>query len=213
MTITVLIADDHPIVRSGIRNELLHHSDIEVMGEAVSGDEVLPLVGELRPDVLVLDINMPGMKAVQVLRNLAEVEKPPQVLVLTAYGDPENVLGMLKAGARGYLLKDSSPVEIADGVRVVAEGMTWLSPAVASVLVESREGEKEPFDEELLSLRELEVLQSVAQGYSNAKISERLSISEGTVKNHITNIYDKLGLHTRAEAVAWAWQNGVISSG
>ncbi len=120
---------------------------------------------------------------------------------------------MLKAGARGYLLKNSSPVEIADGVRVVAEGMTWLSPAVASVLVESREGEKEPFDEELLSLRELEVLQSVAQGYSNAKISERLSISEGTVKNHITNIYDKLGLHTRAEAVAWAWQNGVISSG
>ncbi len=80
MTITVLIADDHPIVRSGIRNELLHHSDIEVMGEAVSGDEVLPLVGELRPDVLVLDINMPGMKAVQVLRNLAEVEKPPRFL-------------------------------------------------------------------------------------------------------------------------------------
>lgn len=90
--------------------------------------------------------------------------------------------------------------------------MTWLSPAVASVLVESREGEKQPFEEELLSLRELEVLQSVAQGYSNAQISERLSISEGTVKNHITNIYDKLGLHTRAEVVAWTWQHGMVNA-
>jgi len=212
MPITVLIADDHPIVRSGIRNELLHHADIEVVGEAVSGDEVLPQVGELRPDVLVLDINMPGPKAVHILHDLGEVDQPPQVLVLTAYGDPENVLGMLKAGARGYLLKDSSPAEIADAIRSVAEGLTWLSPAVAGVLLESQEGIWAQVEEGLLSLRELEVLQFVAQGFNNPQIAERLSISEGTVKNHITNIYDKLGLHTRAEAVAWAWQNGIVDT-
>lgn len=212
MPITVLIADDHPVVRSGIRNELLHHADIEVIGEAVSGDEVLPLVGELQPDVLVLDINMPGPRAAHILHDLGEVDRPPQVLVLTAYGDPENVLGMLKAGARGYLLKDSSPAEIADAIRSVAEGLTWLSPAVASVLLESQEEIRAQGEERILSAREVDFLQYLAQGLNNPQIAERLSISEGTVKNHITNIYDKLGLHTRAEAVAWAWQNGVVDT-
>jgi len=212
MAIHVLIADDHPIVRSGIRNELSHHPDFEIVGEAISGDEILPQLGESHADVLILDINMPGMKAKHILGELEKVERPPQVLVLTAYGDPENVLGMLKAGARGYLLKDSSPGNIADGIRAVAKGMTWLSPEVASVLLETQIDEKANF-EETLSARETEVLQFLAQGYSNAQIAERLSISEGTVKNHITNIYDKLGLHTRAEAVAWAWQNGLVSSG
>jgi DNA-binding NarL/FixJ family response regulator len=212
MAIHVLIADDHPIVRSGIRNELSHHPDFEIVGEAISGDEILPQLGESHADVLILDINMPGMKAKHILGELEKVERPPQVLVLTAYGDPENVLGMLKAGARGYLLKDSSPGNIADGIRAVAKGMTWLSPEVASVLLETQIDEKANF-EETLSARETEVLQFLAQGYSNAQIAERLSISEGTVKNHITNIYDKLCLHTRAEAVAWAWQNGLVSSG
>ena len=207
MTITVLVADDHPIVRSGIVNELRYHPDIEVIGEADSGDKVLPLVKELDPHVLVLDIQMPGMKGVRVVEELAGQDQAPQVLILTAYGDPENVLGMLKAGAKGYLLKDSSPDEIAEGIRAVAEGKTWLCPAVSQVLLESVNSGNSPIEAEALTGREVEVLQYVAQGYNNAQIAERLKISEGTVKNHMTSLYDKLRLHTRAEVVAWAWQH------
>lgn len=212
MTITVLVADDHPIVRSGIVNELRYHPDIEVIGEADSGDKVLPLVQELRPDVLVLDINMPGMKGVRIVEELVGQDQAPQVLVLTAYGDPENVLGMLKAGAKGYLLKDSSPNEIAEGIRAVTEGMTWLCPAVTQVLVESGISGNNPVEAQALTGREVEVLQCVAQGYNNAQVAERLKISESTVKNHMSSLYDKLGLHTRAEAVAWAWQHGMAGA-
>jgi two-component system, NarL family, response regulator DegU len=212
MTIKVVLADDHPIVRSGIKNELGHHSDIEVIGEAADGDEALRLAQALQPDVLLLDINMPGHKAVRVIRELQAQSTRPRFLILTAYSDVENVVGMLKAGATGYLLKDEDPSVIADGVRAVAQGKTWLSAAVAASLVGQAAGEEPLAENGRLSERELAVLRLMAQGYSNTQIAETLTISEGTVKNHVTNLYDRLGVHSRAEAVVWAWQHGVTNA-
>lgn len=208
MTIRVLVADDHPVVRAGICNELARHSDIEVVGEAMNGDEALRLTEGLHPDVLLLDIAMPGMKAIQVIRALRAQLASPHILILTAYGDLENVLGMLGAGATGYLLKDEDLAAIAEAVRAVAQGETWLSAAVAQSLVQHAiEKRDSPLP---LSEREVEVLRLMAKGCSNAQVAETLAISEGTVKNHVTNIYDKLQVHTRAEAVAWAWGHGLV---
>jgi DNA-binding NarL/FixJ family response regulator len=209
--IRVLLADDHPIVRSGIRNELMRQPDIEVVGEATDGEEALRLTEALQPDVLLLDINMPGLKAVRVIRALRVQPSAPRILVLTAHGDRENVVGMLKAGATGYLLKDEDPSNIVDAVRAVAQGRTWLSMAVTQSLLEQPASDTR-YDRNLLSEREWEVLRSLARGNTNAQIAGELEISEATVKNHVTNIYTHLGVHTRAEAVAWAWQHGVVEA-
>lgn len=212
--VRVLLADDHPVVRAGIRNELARQADIEVIAEAVNGDEALRLAESLRPDVLVLDLAMSGLKPAQVIRQLRAQPAPPRILVLTAHGDRELVQGMLQAGATGYLLKDEDPAAIVDGVRAVAQGRPWLSPAVAQSLSgQPASGEKALMAEAQglpLSMRELEVLRLLARGYSNEQIANALMISEGTVKNHVTNIYDKLKVHTRAEAVAWAWEQGLV---
>ncbi|MCC6188895.1 MAG: response regulator transcription factor [Anaerolineales bacterium] len=212
MTIRVVLADDHPVVRSGIKNEFGQSVDIEVVGEAADGDEALRLAQALQPDVLLLDINMPGQKAVRVIRELQAQTPQPRILILTAYSDVENVVGMLKAGATGYLLKDEDPSVIAEGVRAVAQGKTWLSAAVAASLVAQAAGEQPLAENDALSERELEVLRLMAQGCSNGKIADTLVISEGTVKNHVTNLYDHLGVHSRAEAVVWAWQHRVVQA-
>jgi two-component system, NarL family, response regulator LiaR len=207
--IRVIVADDHPIVRSGIRKELERHQGIEVVGEAEDGDEAFRLAITLHPDVLLLDIQMPGLKAAQLVQQLKRSLCPTRVLVLTAYGDLEYVLGMLKAGATGYLLKDEDPPVILDAVRAVAQGKRCLSNAV----VQNLAGQvlKEALEPSLdaLTEREAEVLRLVAQGQSNAEIAATLRISEGTVKNHVCNLYGKLGVDSRAEAVAWAWRHGM----
>jgi DNA-binding NarL/FixJ family response regulator len=208
----VLIADDHPVVRSGVRNELANYADLLVVGEAVDGDEVLARVRELSPQVLVLDIHMPGMKAVEILHALADFPAPPATLVLSAYGDPENVFGMLEAGARGYMLKDADPEQIAEGIRAVAAGKRWLSQEILEVVLAQRLPPTEilAVNQERLSTREQEVLALLGQGLSNAQIAEQIQLSETTVKNHVTSLYDKLNLHSRAEAVAYAWQHGLV---
>ncbi|HLF26675.1 MAG TPA: response regulator transcription factor [Anaerolineae bacterium] len=210
MAIKVLLADDHPIVRSGVRNELARHSDIVVVAEALNGDETLRLAQAFQPDVLLLDINMPGLKTIQIVRTLRASLTPPKILILTAYGDLETILGMLKAGVAGYLLKDEDPSVITQGVREVAQGRTWLSAGVAKSLVGHTVDREEQRAPDVLSEREREVLRSIALGYSNQRIAETLAISEGTVKNHVTSIYDKLKVHSRAEAVVWAWQRGLV---
>lgn len=211
MSIKVLLADDHPIVRSGVRNELSRHSDIEIVGEALNGDETLRQSRALQPDVLLLDINMPGLKTIQLVRTLRASPLPPKILILTAYGDLENVLGMLKAGVVGYLLKDEDPSVIIQGVREVAQGKTWLSAGVAKSLVDHMAGKEEQHAQDMLSDREREVLQLIALGHSNQRIAEVLTISEGTVKNYVTSIYDKLKVHSRAETIVWAWQRGLVA--
>lgn len=211
----VLIADDHPIVRSGIRNELAQCPDIEIVGEAINGDEAVQTAKTLQPDVILLDINMPGLKAVQVARQLQASASPTKVLVLTAYGDIDSILGMLDAGAGGYLLKDEDPSAIVQGIRAVARGKIWLSPTIAQSLVEHATNDRKSFATEPrnsippLSPRELEVLQLLAQGQTNKQIADTLMIAEGTIKNHVATIYDKLKVNSRAEAVVWAWQHGL----
>ncbi len=207
--IKVLLADDHPIVRRGIRNELSRHADIQVVGEAVDGDEAIRLSKSLRPDVLVLDITMPGTKALQIVRELRDSPAPPRILVLTAHTDIDNALAMLKAGATGYLFKDEEPSVITDGIRTVAQGKTRLSAAVAQSVLDYVVGSGQS-REEGLTARERSVLRMMAKGHNNQSIAEALGLSEGTVKNHVTSIYDKLKVHTRAEAVAAAWQQGLL---
>lgn len=210
--ITVLIADDHPIVRNGIRHELQQHDDIEVIAEVENGDEALRLAQSLQPDVLLLDINMPGLRAIDVIKGACKQSERTKVLVLSAFGDLEYVLAMLKAGANGYMLKDEDPSTITKGVRTIARGETWLSSEVASNLVFASIRSEQEVGLSEITVREREVLSLIARGYDNQRISEILSISEGTVKNHITNIYDKLDFKSRAEAVAWAWQRGLVKS-
>lgn len=205
----IAIADDHPIVRNGLKIELAQHAGIEIVGEAGDGDAALQLVQTRKPDLLLLDIKMPGMKSMLLLRALARLPRPPRVLILSAYGDLEYVLTMLKTGATGYLLKDEDPVTIIEGVRAVARGETWLSPRVAAALV-SHSLQGTTTADAALTPREKEVLVLIARGHDNRQIVENLSLSEGTVKNHITNIYDKLGIRSRAEAVAWAWEHGLV---
>lgn len=211
--IRVLIVDDHPVVRDGIRNVLESQSDMDVVGEAINGDEALAQALVLQPDVLVLDVQMPGLSAPQVVRRLRQRADLPHVLVLTAYGNTEYVLGMMRAGAEGYLLKDEDPAVIADGVRAVARGQVWLSEVVGRTISQELERGipgRWQTPAEVLTQRELEILGLLAAGRGNDQIAEELKIAEGTVRNHVSSIYSKLAVGSRAEAVAWAWQHGVV---
>jgi DNA-binding NarL/FixJ family response regulator len=202
-TIRVVVADDHPIVRAGIASELSRHSDVEVCGAAEDGNEALQLAQTIEPDVLVLDISMPGLPTMEVLHHLRTLPKPPRTLILTAYADPDYVVTMLRAGARGYLLKDEEPATITAAVRAVAHDETRLSPAVMTGLVDHTV--KETGRPGLLNLseREIEVLRLLAEGQDNQEIGAALGISERTVRFHLRNIYDKLGVRRRGEAIAW----------
>ena len=212
--IKVIVADDHPIVRSGIANELARHQDIEVVGVAKNGKETLEMVRRYCPDVIILDINMPDLNGIQVLQTLSESEAPscapehwpPAVLVLSAHCEPEYVYSLFAVGAKGYLLKDEMPARIVEGVRRVYRGDPALSLPVQRTLLTHRERPKHD-----LSSREIEVLKLIAKGYTNEEIATDLVIAEGTVKNHVTNIYRKLpNIRSRSEAVAWAWENQIV---
>lgn len=202
--IRVVIADDHPIVRSGIAGQLALHPDIEVQGQAVDGEEALRLVRSVAPDVLILDINMPGMRSVDVLHEVHTFPNPPRVLILTAHNDAESVLVLLKAGAKGYVLKDEEPMVITTAVRAVAQGRTWLSTAVMANMVDHTTRDALKSDTPQLSLREVEVLRLLSEGHENQDIGDMLGISERTVRYHLRNIYDKLGVQSRGAAIAWA---------
>jgi len=213
MTIRVLLADDHPVVRSGIRAEISYSTDIQVVAEATTGPETLQLTSQHRPDVVLLDINMPDLRAVHAIRELGTLSPVPKVLVITASNDVETIQGMIRAGAAGYFVKDDDPANLVDAIRAVHQGQAWLSAAAVKALAEQKRGEQISFAAEELSLRELQVLRLLAQGYTNTQIAETLVIAEGTVKNHVTNLYDRIGVHSRAEAVTWAWKHGLLKAG
>jgi DNA-binding NarL/FixJ family response regulator len=210
MNIRVLIADDHPLVRSGICAELARHMEIEVLGEALNGDEALQLTLQRRPDVLLLDVNMPGMKARHVIRQVKQELPACQVLVVTAYGDRGTVSGMLKAGADGYLLKDEDPYFIYEAIKKLASGETWLSPAVADNVIEYAADNPKMLSKNQLTLREVEVLRLLVDGKSNKDIALELEITERTVESHLTNILEKMGAKSRLEAALWANNIGLI---
>jgi DNA-binding NarL/FixJ family response regulator len=205
--IRVLIADDHPIVRDGLSGMFAADPDFVVVGEAADGSEALRLAAAARPDVILMDLRMPGMDGVTAIAELSRRGSPAHVLVLTTYDTDSYVLPAIEAGATGYLLKDAPRAELLRAVRAAAQGQSVLAPSVATRLV-SRVRTREP---EILSQRELEVLELVAAGTTNREAAARLFISQATVKTHLLHIYAKLGVTDRAAAVAEAFNRGLLT--
>lgn len=214
MAIRILFADDHNIVRAAVASYLERKEDIEVVGEVAEGGPVLfDAVATLQPDVLLLDAHMPGheVDVIHTTRVLCRRYPDLAILIFSAYRNREYVVGLLKAGAIGYVLKGDSPDRLLQAIYAVAEGNEWVSPGVANILVGSvREGEPSP--DEVLSPREIEVLYAMARGFTNGRIAEALFISEQTVKNHVSSIFTKLDVSTRVEAVLYAIRHGLSSA-
>ena len=200
--VTVVVSDDHPVFRAGIRDALEKGGQVEVVGEAADGAEALKVVRRLRPDVLLLDMNMPEVTGPEVAAALGEDPEAPRILALSAYNDSATIHGLLEAGAAGYITKDQHPTAVREAVLAVHRGEgRWFVPI--------------PRKPEMLSPltgREHEVLVLMARGLDNASIGERLRIAENTVRNHLAAVYSKLGVGSAREAVAWAWENGIVKA-
>ncbi|PSL53418.1 LuxR family two component transcriptional regulator [Saccharothrix carnea] len=204
--IRVVIVDDHPVVRDGLRGMLASAGDVDVVGEAADGAEAVTVVLALRPDVVLMDLRMPGVDGVTAIERLRGC--PTRVLVLTTYDTDSDVLPAIKAGATGYLLKDTPRDELFRAVRSAARGEAVLSPSVATRLVgQVRQPVAEP-----LSDREVEVLGLIARGSTNREAAAKLFISEATVKTHLVHVYAKLGVKDRAAAVAVAYERGLLGA-
>ena len=206
--IRVMVVDDHPIVRQGLVSVLGDEDDLEVVGEARTGREAVALASRLQPDVVLLDLEMPDLDGVEAIPQLLGARPGLAVLVFTAYDTDERVLGAVRAGARGYLLKGASADEIARGIRSVHAGGSYLEPRVASKLLAEVTSPHRPAS--ALSERERDVLRLVAEGLPTKQIALNLSISERTVKFHVNSIFHKLGADNRAQAVALAVQRGLL---
>jgi DNA-binding NarL/FixJ family response regulator len=212
--ITVVVVDDHPVVRAGMQKVLDTAADISVVAEGTRGEEALQLVDRHRPDVLLLDVRLPDLSGVEVCQQLHHRAVETAVLILTAYDDARTVFGLLERGAAGYVLKDEALQILVSAVRAVAAGETWLSPAVASQVVDRalREPPSESSESSLFSLtpRETQVLRLLAQGLDNAAIAECLMVTKRTVQNHVSTIYSKLDATSRTEAALWAIRHGLV---
>ena len=218
MTIRVIIVDDQELIRAGFRVLLDSADDIEVVGEAATGDEALELVAREAPDVALMDIRMPGMDGLEATEQLAAQGVPVRILILTTFDLDEYVHRALRAGASGFLLKDTSPADLLEAIRVVAEGEALLSPSITRKLIEefvSRPGappvERDDFDR--LTDREREVLALVGRGMSNAEIAEHLVLSPATSKTHVSRIMTKLNARDRAQLVVIAYESGLVRPG
>lgn len=207
--ITLLIVDDHPVVRDGLRGMFESAPGFRVVGEAANGVEALSAAATADPDVILMDLRMPGGAGVDAIRELTRRRARAKILVLTTYDTDSDTLPAIEAGATGYLLKDAPRDELFTAVRAAAEGRTVLSPAVATRLVTAVRAPRTPAAEPL-SAREREVLALVARGTSNREIARELFISEATVKTHLTHLYAKLGVNDRAAAVAAAYERGIM---
>lgn len=211
MAIRVLVVDDHPLFRYGLRSALASSSDIEVISEAVSGTAAVALANSLRPDVIVMDLNLPGLTGVEATRRIVEANPAIRVLVLTMLDDDDSVFAALRAGARGYLLKGADPDDIVRAIHAVAESEAIFGPAIATRLASffatAMPPRAEAFPE--LTDRERDILWLIARGESNATIARRLVLSSKTVRNHVSNIYHKLKVTDRAQATARAREAGL----
>ncbi|MBN1247152.1 MAG: response regulator transcription factor [Anaerolineae bacterium] len=218
--ITVLIVDDHTIVRQGVRGYLEAQPDITIAGEAASGEEAVRLAADHVPDVVLMDLVMPGpatgsapaVDGVEATRRVRRASPRSQVVVLTSYHEDAHIFSAIKAGALSYLLKDVAPEELAAAVRAAARGEAVIHPRVAARIVQELRGARSetpnPFTE--LTDREMEVMRLIAEGASNAEIAERLILSEKTVKGYVSNILSKLHLADRTQAAVYAWREGVV---
>lgn len=210
--IRILIADDHPALQAGIIAMLTIEPDLVIIGAVGDGRAAVEQAGALQPDVLLLDIDLPLLNGIEVTRQLRALAPSTAILILSGHADPMLVQGVIVQGAAGYLTKDESPERIRAAIRAVAMGETgWLSRPIAAILMQLQQTAlvqaRVAAQAARLTPREDAVLRLLAQGRSNDQIAVALKISSGTVKNHTLNIYTKLGVHTRAEAVAWAWRH------
>ena len=224
MTVRILVVDDHPIVRAGIAGLLATELDFEVVGEAASGEEALALAAAARPDVVLMDLRMPGIGGVEATRRLVHgSDAPPRVLVFTTYEEDDQILSAIEAGANGYLVKAAPAEELAAGVRAVAAGQTVLAPSIAAQLVARASGgggnsgagsrgavTGSEIQVPRLTPREIEVLRLVGDGLSNPEIGARLFIGESTVKTHLLRVFEKLGVSDRTRAVMRALECGIL---
>ena len=206
--IRLLIADDHAVVRTGLEQLVATFDGVELVGAAGNGEDAVRLEGERRPDVVLMDIEMPGLDGIEATRRITADHPEVAIVVLTSFSDREQILRALDAGAVGYLLKDAEPDELERAVRAAARGEAPLDPRAGRALLQARSGAS-PLD--ALSEREREVLQLVARGLPNKLIARELSISEKTVKTHLTSIFRTIGVTDRTQAALWAERNGLTS--
>jgi DNA-binding NarL/FixJ family response regulator len=209
-----MLVDDQNLVRKGVRSLLELSEEIEVVAEAADGAEAIRMVPEIRPDVVLLDMRMPGLSGLDVLRDLAGKDQLPPTIILTTFDDDELLLAGIQAGARGYLLKDVSLADLVNAIRKVAEGGSIVKPAVTQRLLKGLEKLHNEFSSldrpDPLTERETEILRLMAGGYSNKEIANSLGVAEGTVKNHVSNILSKMGVRDRTRAVLKAFELGQI---
>ena len=207
--IRLLIADDHAVVRTGLRHLAATFDDVELVGTAADGEEAVALCAEHRPDVVLMDLEMPVLGGIEATRRIVETHPGVAVVVLTSFSDREQILRALDAGAVGYLLKDAEPAELEKAVRAAARGEAPLDPRAGQALLSARAASS-PLD--ALSEREREVLAMVARGLPNKLIARELSISEKTVKAHLTNVFRTIGVTDRTQAALWAGRHGLGGS-
>jgi len=209
---SILIVDDHEVVRNGIRSYLETIPDFQVVGEADSGEEALSLVSELIPDIVLLDLIMPGMDGIETTRRIRQISPRTQVVVLTSYHEDVHIFPALKAGAISYILKDMRMDKLVEALHRAVQGEVTLHPRVAARVLQNIRGEnseEQPLFTELTE-RELDVLKLIANGLTNSQIAEKLVISENTVKGHVSNILSKLHLADRTQVAVYAWQQGIV---
>jgi DNA-binding NarL/FixJ family response regulator len=204
--ITLVVVDDHPVVRHGLVSMLHYEKDMQVVGEAGDGEEAVRLILEHTPDVVLLDLRLPKLSGIEVMKYVRAQQTETRFLVLTTYDADEYIVPALSAGAQGYLLKDTTPDELTRAIRSLAAGGSPLEPAVAAKLLTSMQEQ----DEDELSAREMDVLKLLVEGASNKMIAAQLNLSENTVKSHLSHIFGKLQVSSRAEAVAVALQRGIV---
>jgi DNA-binding NarL/FixJ family response regulator len=210
--VRIVIADDHPLVRSGLRAVLLAAEDLEVVGEAATGEEAMTLAARLQPDVIVMDLRMPGLSGIEATRRIVEVQPHIRIVVLTLFEDDDSLFAALRAGAYGYILKDANEVEVLRAIRAVSSGEAIFSATMAQRLIASFASSRLPnaslpFPD--LTEREREILTLIAQGRSNAEIAQRLVISGKTVRNYVSSIFSKLQVADRTQAILRAREAGL----
>jgi DNA-binding NarL/FixJ family response regulator len=218
--ITVLVADDQPLMRSALRTCLEHEPDIRVVGEASDGADCVRLAARLRPDIVVMDVRMPIMDGIEATRRLTASPGAPRVLVMTTFDLDEHIIGALRAGASGFLVKDSGPEELIQAVRLIADGQAMLAPSVTRRLLDLRGRTLQPMPSEAraailssITPRELTVLKLAARGMSNLEIAQAMDVAPSSVKTHVGHLLAKLGLTDRVQLVVFAYEHELIRPG
>ena len=211
-TIKVLIAEDHAIVRAGLKALIATEPGLEVIGDVSNGLEAVAQARALRPDVILMDLSMPHMDGINATREIKSEHPGARILVLTSFIEDDKVFAAIKAGALGYLLKESSPDDLLRGIRAVHRGESWLHPAIAAKLIRDLQAPQNAPLKEPLTERELEIIKLVAQGLANKEIANQLEIAERTVRTHVSNILEKLHLANRTQATLYAIKKGLTAS-